>query len=99
MSVRCVRKGANRSSFPVTLRQYRSLRTAYREPSPLMASTYSFDVSTGVDLQEVDNAVNQASKEVAQRYDFKGSTAAIEFKRAESMLVLTAEDDFRMTAL
>ncbi len=64
-----------------------------------MAQTYSFDVTTGVDLQEVDNAVNQASKEVAQRYDFKGSTAAIEFKRAESMLVLTAEDDFRMTAL
>ena len=64
-----------------------------------MAQTYSFDVTTGVDLQEVDNAVNQASKEVAQRYDFKGSSAAIEFKRAESMLVLTAEDDFRMTAL
>ena len=64
-----------------------------------MAQSYSFDVTTGVDLQEVDNAVNQAQKEVAQRYDFKGSTAAIEYKRAEEMLVLTAEDDFRMTAL
>ena len=41
-----------------------------------MAQTYSFDVTTGVDLQEVDNAVNQAQKEVAQRYDFKGSKAA-----------------------
>lgn len=64
-----------------------------------MAQTYSFDVTTGVDLQEVDNAVNQAQKEVAQRYDFKGSKAAIDFQRAESKLVLTAEDDFRMTAL
>jgi uncharacterized protein YajQ (UPF0234 family) len=40
-----------------------------------MASAASFDVSTGADLQEVDNAVNQALKEVAQRYDFKGTHA------------------------
>ena len=64
-----------------------------------MASNSSFDVTTGVDLQEVDNAVNQAQKEIAQRYDFKGSKAAIEFKRADAMLVLTADDDFRMRAL
>jgi hypothetical protein len=64
-----------------------------------MAQTYSFDVSTGVDLQEVDNAVNQAQKEVAQRYDFKGSKAAIEFKRAESALALVADSEFQMTAL
>ncbi|MFN9202933.1 MAG: DUF520 family protein, partial [Gemmatimonas sp.] len=48
-----------------------------------MASTYSFDVTTGCDLQEVDNAVNQAQKEVAQRFDFKGSEVLIDFKRAE----------------
>lgn len=64
-----------------------------------MAQTYSFDVTTGVDMQEVDNAVNQAQKEIAQRYDFKGSKAAIDFKRAENMLVLVADDDFRMRAL
>jgi cyclic-di-GMP-binding protein len=64
-----------------------------------MAQAYSFDVTTGVDLQEVDNAVNQAQKEIAQRYDFKGSKAAIEFKRSEGALVLTADDDFRMRAL
>ena len=64
-----------------------------------MAQTSSFDVTTGVDLQEVDNAVNQAQKEIAQRYDFKGSKAAIEFKRAESLLELVADDDFRMRAL
>jgi uncharacterized protein YajQ (UPF0234 family) len=64
-----------------------------------MAQTNSFDVTTGVDLQEVDNAVNQAQKEIAQRYDFKGSIANIDFKRAENMLVLTAEDDFRVKAV
>jgi cyclic-di-GMP-binding protein len=64
-----------------------------------MASTYSFDVTTGVDLQEVDNAVNQAQKEIAQRYDFKGSKAAIDFKRVEGLLALTADDDFKMRAL
>jgi uncharacterized protein YajQ (UPF0234 family) len=64
-----------------------------------MASTYSFDVTTGVDLQEVDNAVNQAQKEIAQRYDFKGSKAAIDFKRTEGLLALTADDDFKMRAL
>jgi cyclic-di-GMP-binding protein len=64
-----------------------------------MASTSSFDVTTGVDLQEVDNAVNQAQKEIAQRYDFKGSKAGIDFRRAEGDLILTADDDFRMRAL
>ena len=64
-----------------------------------MAQTYSFDVTTGVDLQEVDNAINQAQKEIGQRYDFKGSKASIDFKRADSLLVLVADSDFQMTAL
>ena len=64
-----------------------------------MAQQSSFDVTTGVDLQEVDNAVNQAQKEIAQRYDFKGSKASIDFRRGENMLVLVADDDFKMRAL
>src|SRR5213593_3066995 len=64
-----------------------------------MAATYSFDVTTGVDLQEVDNAVNQAQKEIAQRYDFKGSRAEIDFRRGEELLALTADSEFQMTAL
>ena len=64
-----------------------------------MAQTSSFDVTTGVDLQEVDNAINQTQKEVAQRYDFKGSNASIDFKRGEELLVLVADSDFQMTAL
>jgi uncharacterized protein YajQ (UPF0234 family) len=64
-----------------------------------MAQTNSFDVSTGVDLQEVDNAVNQAQKEIAQRYDFKGSKASIDFKRADNAIVLVADDEYKMRAL
>lgn len=64
-----------------------------------MAAASSFDVTTGVDLQEVDNAVNQAQKEIAQRYDFKGTKVSLEFTRATNMLVLVADDDFRMRAL
>ena len=64
-----------------------------------MAQSYSFDVTTGVDLQEVDNAVNQAQKEIAQRYDFKGSKAQIDFKRAEALLELTADSEFQMKSL
>jgi uncharacterized protein YajQ (UPF0234 family) len=59
----------------------------------------SFDISTGADLQEVDNAVNQATKEVAQRYDFKGSKCAITFDRATASITLLADDDFKMKAL
>ena len=64
-----------------------------------MAQQSSFDVTTGVDLQEVDNAVNQTQKEIAQRYDFKGSKASIDFRRGENLLVLVADDDFKMRAL
>src|SRR3954452_19490101 len=64
-----------------------------------MAQSSSFDVTTGVDLQEVDNAVNQAQKEIAQRYDFKGANVSIDFKRAEDLVLLTADSDFRMKAL
>jgi uncharacterized protein YajQ (UPF0234 family) len=59
----------------------------------------SFDVTTGVDMQEVDNAVNQSQKEVAQRYDFKGSKATIEFQRDEEMLALVADSEYQMKAL
>jgi uncharacterized protein YajQ (UPF0234 family) len=64
-----------------------------------MATTSSFDVSTGADLQEVDNAVNQALKEIAQRYDFKGTHCTIEFDRPKAEIRLAADDEFRMEAL
>jgi uncharacterized protein YajQ (UPF0234 family) len=64
-----------------------------------VATPCSFDITSNVDLQEVDNALNQARKEVAQRYDFKGSKASIEFDPKESKLVLVADDDFKLNAL
>jgi uncharacterized protein YajQ (UPF0234 family) len=64
-----------------------------------MAQASSFDVTTGVDLQEVDNAVNQARKEVAQRYDFKDAKVEIDFKRAEGLIALLADNDMRMRSL
>jgi cyclic-di-GMP-binding protein len=64
-----------------------------------MAQTQSFDVTTGVDLQEVDNAVNQARKEIAQRYDFKGKKAEIEYDRKAATLTLAAQDEFYLNAM
>ena len=64
-----------------------------------MAGQPSFDVTSTVDVQEVDNAVNQAKKEIAQRYDFKGSKSSIDFKRAENLIELVADDNFKMEAV
>ncbi len=65
---------------------------------PRMAQN-SFDISTGADLQEVDNAVNQAMKEVGTRYDFKGTDSSIRLDRSGPLLVLEAPDDFKLKAL
>ena len=64
-----------------------------------MAAQASFDVTSGIDLQEIDNAVNQARKEIAQRYDFKGSHASIDFNRTENTIELVADSAFKMDAL
>lgn len=64
-----------------------------------MAATYSFDITSTLDMQEVDNAINQARKELAQRYDFKGSSASIELDQKAQTLTLAAEDTFRLEAL
>jgi hypothetical protein len=59
----------------------------------------SFDITTGVDLQEVDNAVNQARKEVATRYDFKGTHCTIDYDRVAATLKLEADDEYRLKSL
>jgi cyclic-di-GMP-binding protein len=64
-----------------------------------MAGTQSFDVTTGCELQEVDNAINQAMKEIRQRYDFKGLDVSIDFRRAENKLILRAPDEFKLRAM
>ncbi len=62
-------------------------------------ANFSFEINSEVDLQEVDNAVNQAIKELAQRYDFKNSKASIAFDRKEKKITLVADDDFKLRAL
>ena len=64
-----------------------------------MAPMQSFDITTGCDLQEVDNAVNQAIKEITQRYDFKDVKVGIELLRKENQIVLTGPDDFKLKAM
>jgi len=62
-------------------------------------ANFSFDIVSEVDLQEMDNAVNQANKELAQRYDFKNSLASIAFDRKEKKITLVADDGYKLRAL
>ena len=62
-------------------------------------ANFSFDIISEVNLQEMDNAVNQAIKELSQRYDFKNSKASIAFDRKEKKITLIADDDFKLRAL
>jgi uncharacterized protein YajQ (UPF0234 family) len=64
-----------------------------------MAQNHSFDISTKVDLQEVDNAVNQARKEIDQRYDFRGTHCTVELDRAAGTVALDADDEYRLKAV
>lgn len=64
-----------------------------------MAKKESFDISTSVDMQEVDNAVNQTIKETLTRYDFKGTDCKVELDRAAGAVKLDADDEFRLTQL
>jgi uncharacterized protein YajQ (UPF0234 family) len=64
-----------------------------------MPATSSFDVTSPIDFQEVDNALNQARKEVGQRYDFKGSKSDITLNATEKTLTLISDDEFKMNAL
>lgn len=64
-----------------------------------MADLHSFDIVSEVNLQEVDNAVNQARKEIAQRYDFKGSKSSIELNVKEKQLTLLSDDEFKLRSV
>lgn len=64
-----------------------------------MATKESFDVTSGYDPQEVDNAVNQARKEIDQRYDFRGLTIELSFDRKESQVVLAAPEEYNLNAV
>lgn len=62
-----------------------------------MAKDASFDIFSTVDMQEVDNAVNQANKEIGQRYDFKNSKSTIEMEGGN--LKVLADDDYKLRSV
>ncbi|KAB2839040.1 MAG: YajQ family cyclic di-GMP-binding protein [Melioribacteraceae bacterium] len=59
-----------------------------------MASNPSFDIVSEIDMQEVDNALNQATKEIAQRYDLKDSNTEVVLNKKEKQLSINTKDDY-----
>ncbi len=64
-----------------------------------MASQFSFDVVSKVDMQEMKNAVDQTTKEVSQRFDFKGSKTELTLKEKERELVILSDDEYKLDAV
>ncbi len=65
----------------------------------IMADTFSFDIVSEISWQEVDNAINQARKEILQRYDFKGSKSSIEYNQKDKTITILGDDDYKMKAV
>lgn len=63
-----------------------------------MAQNHSFDIVSEIDFQEVDNAVNQATKEIQQRYDLKDSHTEIELNKKDKLLNINTKDDYSRKA-
>ncbi len=64
-----------------------------------MPQQFSFDIVSSVPLQEIDNAVNQAIKELSTRFDFKGSKSSIEFLKGENKIIVVADDEMKLRNL
>jgi cyclic-di-GMP-binding protein len=64
-----------------------------------MADEHSFDIVSKVDMQEVSNAVQQALKEISQRFDFKGSKSDIELNKDKAEITLVSEDEYKLNSL
>jgi len=64
-----------------------------------MADEHSFDIVCEVDMQEVTNAVNQAMKEIGQRFDFKGSKSNIELDKGKAVITLTSDDEVKVKSV
>lgn len=59
---------------------------------------HSFDIVSEIDLQEADNAVNQALKEIIQRYDLKDSNTTIELNKKEKLITINTKDEYSLRA-
>ena len=64
-----------------------------------MAKNSSFDIVSEIDLQEVDNAVNQAVKEINQRYDLKDSKTELSLNKNDKFLTINSKDDYSLRHL
>ena len=64
-----------------------------------MAKEESFDITTGCDLQEVDNALNQARKEISTRFDFKGVIAEVEYDKQKGTITIHTADEYKLEAI
>lgn len=64
-----------------------------------MADEHSFDIVSRVDMQEVLNSVQQAAKEMSQRFDFKGSKSSIEFSKDKAEITLISDDEQKLKSV
>ncbi|MBE0446695.1 MAG: YajQ family cyclic di-GMP-binding protein [Actinobacteria bacterium] len=64
-----------------------------------MAKDNSFDIVSEVNLQEIDNAVNQANKEISTRYDFKNTKSKITWNKNDSQIIINADDDYKLRSV
>lgn len=64
-----------------------------------MAKDSSFDIVSEVDLQEIDNAINQANKEISTRYDFKNTKSKLTWNKNESQIIIDADDDYKLRSV
>jgi cyclic-di-GMP-binding protein len=64
-----------------------------------LADNYSFDIVSEIDWQEIDNAINQARKEIQQRYDFKGSKSTIDYSQKDKTMTIMGDDDYKTKAV
>lgn len=63
-----------------------------------MAQKFSFDIVSEVDFQEIDNAINQAVKEISQRYDLKDSKTILELNKKDKIITINSKDDYALKA-
>lgn len=64
-----------------------------------MADEHSFDIVSKVDLQEASNAVQQAMKEISQRFDFKGSKSRIELDKGKNEILIISDDEYKLKSV
>ncbi|OED37625.1 YajQ family cyclic di-GMP-binding protein [PVC group bacterium (ex Bugula neritina AB1)] len=64
-----------------------------------MSSSFSFDIFSEIDQQEIVNAINQSNKEHSQRFDLKNSNSNIEFKKEDSSVVITSSDEYKLKSV